>query len=63
MTVKTLPNPAKDVAKTLRAYAGESGAGLIVMGAYGHSHLLEWILGGATRGMLKGLDIPLVMAH
>lgn len=63
VTVRTLPNPAKDVARTLRAYAGESGAGLIVMGAYGHNRLLEWILGGATRGMLKGLDIPLVMAH
>ncbi|MCX5512527.1 universal stress protein UspA [Kaistia algarum] len=63
VTVKTLPNPGKDVAKTLRAHATESGAGLVVMGAYGHSRLLEWILGGATRGMLKNLTIPVVMAH
>lgn len=63
VTVRTLPNPHKDVAGVVRSHATESGAGLIVMGAYGHNRLLEWILGGATRGMLRHLTIPVVMAH
>lgn len=59
----TLPNPHKDVAAVLRQQAAETGAGLIVMGAYGHSRLLEWILGGATRGMLRKQSVPILMAH
>jgi len=61
--VKTLPNPHKDVSAVLRQHAADSGAGLMVMGAYGHNRLLEWILGGATRGMLRDLSVPVVMAH
>lgn len=63
VTVRTLPNPHKDVSAVVRSFAAESGAGLIVMGAYGHNRLLEWILGGATRGMLREMTIPVVMAH
>jgi nucleotide-binding universal stress UspA family protein len=33
------------------------------MGAYGHSRLREYFLGGATRDMLKTSDIPILMAH
>lgn len=62
-TTRTVPNPHKDVGAVLRQTAAESGAGLIVMGAYGHSRLLQWILGGATRGMMRDLTVPLVMAH
>ncbi len=62
-TTVTLPNPHKDVAAVLRQHAAETKAGLIVMGAYGHSRLLEWILGGATRGMLRKQSIPILMAH
>lgn len=62
-TVHTLPNPHKDVAGVLREQAEASGAGLIVMGAYGHNRLLEWILGGATRGMLRKQTVPILMAH
>ena len=59
----TLANPHKDVSAALREHAAATGAGLVVMGAYGHSRLLEWILGGATRGMLRKQSIPILMAH
>lgn len=36
----------------LRALAGETGADLIVAGAYGHSRLREWVLGGLTRSLI-----------
>lgn len=38
-------------------------ADLIVMGAYGHSRLREMILGGATRDLLAGSSLPVLMAH
>lgn len=43
--------------------AEETGAGLIVMGAYGHSRFREAILGGATRNMLEKSRIPVLMAR
>ena len=38
-------------------------ADLIVMGAYGHSRLREWMLGGATRELLSVCDTALLMMH
>lgn len=38
-------------------------AGMIVMGAWSHSRLREYILGGVTDYMLHNADIPVFMAH
>jgi len=38
-------------------------ADVIVMGAYGHSRLREWVLGGTTRNMIESAGIPLLLAH
>ena len=38
-------------------------ADLLVMGAYGHSRLREWVLGGATRDILISAELPLLMMH
>lgn len=43
--------------------AGEAGADLLVMGAYGRSRFSEWILGGATRHVLEHGGVPLFMRH
>lgn len=41
----------------------ESGAGLLLMGAYGHSHERETIFGGNTQVVVDKAEIPVVMAH
>jgi nucleotide-binding universal stress UspA family protein len=41
-----------DDSADLEAVAKELDAGLLVGGAYGHSRLREWILGGVTRDLL-----------
>ena len=43
---------AKDDGAGLQAIAREQGADLIVAGAYGHSRVREWALGGVTRELL-----------
>lgn len=43
--------------------AKKSGADLLVMGAYGRSWFSEWILGGATRHVLREMQLPVLMAH
>jgi nucleotide-binding universal stress UspA family protein len=52
-----------DVAATILSHAADSAADLIVMGGYGHSRLREFILGGATDGMLRAMTVPTLMAH
>lgn len=49
-------------ADTLLALAAEEG-GLVVMGAYGHSRLREWIFGGFTEHVLRGAVVPVLMMH
>lgn len=39
----------EDVDHLLLSRAADFGADLLVMGAYGHSHLTEWMFGGVTR--------------
>lgn len=40
-----------------------TGADLLVMGAYGHSRVREFIFGGATRQVLHQANFPVFMAH
>jgi nucleotide-binding universal stress UspA family protein len=61
--VSVLARAEPDVANILIRRARESGAGLIVMGAYGHSRLREAMVGGATRHMLERAPLPVLMAH
>jgi nucleotide-binding universal stress UspA family protein len=52
-----------DVASTLLSHAADSGTDFMVMGGYGHSRLREWVLGGATRGILQSMTVPVLMSH
>jgi nucleotide-binding universal stress UspA family protein len=36
---------------------------MIVMGAYGHSRLREWVFGGATRTILQSMTVPTLLSH
>jgi nucleotide-binding universal stress UspA family protein len=48
------------VGEYLLSRAGELGCGMIVMGAYGRSWFSEYLLGGATRHMLKHMTVPIL---
>lgn len=52
-----------DVASTLLSHAADTSADFLVMGGYGHSRLREFILGGATRGILQAMTVPVLMSH
>ncbi len=61
--VKRITSPDTDVPSTILSYAADSSADMIVMGGYGHSRLREFVLGGATRGMLEAMTVPVLMSH
>jgi len=52
-----------EIHNTILSAAADRGSQLIVMGGYGHSRLREFVLGGATRGILQSMTIPVLMSH
>jgi nucleotide-binding universal stress UspA family protein len=52
-----------DVANIILSHAADFGADFMVMGGYGHSRLREFVLGGATRGILSAMTVPTLMSH
>jgi nucleotide-binding universal stress UspA family protein len=61
--VSVLAQTMPRVSDVLLRFAREHGNDVIIMGAYGHSRFRESLIGGATREMLDGSPIPLLMAH
>ena len=47
----------------LLSEAAAFGADLVVMGAYGHSHLSEWMFGGVTRDLLVKSQVCCLFSH
>lgn len=52
-----------DPGNTLLSLAADESVDLLVMGAYSHHPLREWILGGVTRDILRHMTVPVLMSH
>jgi nucleotide-binding universal stress UspA family protein len=52
-----------EVGDVLLNQVADSGADLVVMGAYGHSRMRELVLGGATRHLLEHMTVPVLLSH
>lgn len=48
-----VPDECGHAAAQLGRIASETDAGLVVAGAYGHSRLREWVLGGVTKELIN----------
>ncbi len=51
------------IADSMLSRAADRDIDLVVMGAYGHSRWTERVLGGATRGLLTSMTVPVLMSH
>jgi nucleotide-binding universal stress UspA family protein len=49
--------PAAVIAEKVRT----AGIDLLVMGAYGHSHIREFIVGSTTNKLLRSCTVPVLM--
>ncbi|RWD73797.1 universal stress protein [Mesorhizobium sp.] len=63
VAVDRLPSSGHSVADVLRQHATDTGAELVVMGAYGHSRLRERIFGGVTKSMIEAPGLTVLMAR
>ena len=52
---------AGDVEPTLHACQAEQGIGLLVMGAYGHSRIRQFLVGSTTTSMIRTTTTPLLL--
>jgi nucleotide-binding universal stress UspA family protein len=63
VTVQRDSSADADAGSAILLRAADHDADLIVMGIYGHSRLREMVLGGASRTLLSGMAVPVLMAH
>lgn len=61
--VTALPCVSGDIAQTLRNHAAQTRADLLVMGAYAHTRIRQFILGGVTRSMLADPPVPILISY
>jgi nucleotide-binding universal stress UspA family protein len=61
--VLRLSSEGEEVGRLLLSKAAAFGADLLVMGAYGHSHLREWMFGGVTRTVLYEAVLPVLISR
>ena len=62
-TVEPLPTSGLMAGEALISHASDMGADLLVIGAYGHSRMREFVFGGATRYVLQSMTVPVLMSH
>jgi nucleotide-binding universal stress UspA family protein len=61
--VREITNATGDIGQTILSFTADESADWLVMGGYGHSRMREFFLGGATRGILESMTLPVLMAH
>lgn len=54
---------ARSIGAALQQHSIKIGGNLLVMGAYGHSRVRDFVLGGATEGILANLQLPVLLSH
>ncbi len=54
---------SRGIGAALQEEARSAGADVLAMGAYGHSRLRQFMLGGATQEILGSLQMPVLMSH
>ncbi len=63
VTAEPMPTADADAGRALLARVDDIGADLLVMGAYGHSRVREFVFGGATEHVLNNATVPVLMSH
>jgi nucleotide-binding universal stress UspA family protein len=61
--VKRIPTESLNVTEAILSHAADISADFMIMGGYGHSRLREYVLGGATRGILGSMTLPTLMSN
>lgn len=61
--VALMQSRGQPIAEALQQQARQTGADLLVMGGFAHSRVRDFVLGGATSGILKNLQLAVLLSH
>lgn len=53
----------RKISEALQETALSKGSQLLAMGGFGHSRIRDFVLGGATKGVLERLLLPVLLSH
>lgn len=53
----------RNISEALQETALSKGSQLLAMGGFGHSRIRDFVLGGATKGVLERLHLPVLLSH
>ncbi len=60
---ETTNDGSASTGEVLLRKAGDLGADLVVIGAFGHSRLREYVFGGVTQHCLSNMTVPVLLSH
>ena len=61
--VRVIESEGGEPGSVLLDQAAALGSDLLVLGAYGHSRLTEFVFGGVTRTALRRSELPVLMSR
>lgn len=61
--IDTVPAEGSSSGAALTAYCSRYHADLLVMGAYGHSRIRDFVMGGATQHFVDDTLLPVLLSH
>lgn len=63
VVLDTVDAAGRSIGNALESYVESRDADLLIMGAYGHSRIRDFVLGGATKSMLSQPPTPIFLSH
>ena len=63
VTIKTASADKASVGEAIAKAVGKERVDLLVMGAYGHARLREFVFGGATHHLMQKMPVPVLLSH
>ena len=61
--IENLDAGRRSIGQVIGDYVAANHVDMLVMGAFGHSRMREFILGGATRSILSQPPVPVLLSH
>ena len=62
-TIENLDAGRRTIGQVIADFVAANHVDMLVMGAFGHSRMREFILGGATRSILSQPPVPVLLSH
>ena len=63
VSIDTIGSGIRSTAQVIEAHVKATNSDLLVMGAYGHPRLRDWLFGGVTRSVMNKVQAPTLLSR